>query len=87
MTEKELLEETRRHLDGYHMRKKSLDDIIDAQKEETTELKKEWSAFKKNAITILGSGLVALVGYGIWVGTIQSSIQFKPISTSADKNQ
>jgi hypothetical protein len=76
MIDKELFDETRKHLSEYPMRKKNLDDVINAQKEDTLELKREWVSFKKHATNILIGGLGAMVAYGIWVGTIQSSIQY-----------
>lgn len=42
--------------------------------QEITELKAEWLDFKRVSRNILIGALVPVVGYGVWVGTIQSKI-------------
>ena len=44
--------------------------------EEINELKAEWHEFKSRALLILVSGLIAMAGYGTWVGVIQSEMSY-----------
>ena len=41
---------------------------------EVMELKNEWVTFKSRALKILLGSSAVLVGYGMWVGTIQSFV-------------
>lgn len=43
-------------------------------KSEVSEMKREWDVFKNRALTILVGSSMALVGYGVWIGTIQSFV-------------
>ena len=44
--------------------------------EELNELKVEWHEFKSRALWLLIGGLVAMVGYGSWVGVVQSEVSY-----------
>lgn len=39
-------------------------------------MKTEWKQFKNRAITILLTACIALVTYGIWVGNMQTEIEY-----------
>ena len=41
---------------------------------EILELKTEWTTFKSRALSILLFGVLAAVSYGIWIGTLQTTV-------------
>lgn len=57
-------EEIRSHLAGFPTRAR-----------EVEEMKREWREFKTRALIILLGAIVAMVGYGVWVGTINTNSQ------------
>lgn len=44
--------------------------------EDIEQMKVEWKQFKNRALTILLGSCIALVGYGIWVGNIETDIEY-----------
>jgi hypothetical protein len=51
--------------------------------EEINELKEEWHEFKSRALWLLIGGLVAMVGYGSWVGVVQSEVSYNRAQLSS----
>ena len=48
--------------------------VNDVIKVEVDGLSAEWEYFKEKAIQIVGAILVSMLGYGVWVGTIQTTV-------------
>ena len=73
----ELTQRIEHHLSGWESRQK-----------EVEEMKREWHEFKSRALTILIGTLFALVGYGIWVGNIQSQTKYneRQLQTQEEKH-
>lgn len=76
-------EEFRSHLEGFPERQQRTDERFKDVSAEIAEMRNEWREFKGRALSILLGGLVVMVGYGVWVGTIQSSIKNNEVLVAA----
>lgn len=67
----ELIEQVNKRIDDSHT---ALSKTISNFAGETMELRNEWRELKNKAFYVLIVAVTVSVGYGVWVGTIQTSV-------------